>query len=110
MEPGRSITRASNRQEVIVVQTAPVTYGLAGEDKLVLMTSTFGVLSEALIETVEFGEGICISDEWHPLITDNFIIRRTHRRWMGFKADAISWIAGKSSRSGTCADQNRFES
>lgn len=33
---------------------------ITGEEKLILMTSTFEVISEAPLETVDFGEGLSI--------------------------------------------------
>ena len=61
-----------------------------GDQKLMLMTSTFDVLSEAALYTEEYGEG---NDKPHiprlRVIPDTSSLRRADQRRLGFQADPI---------------------
>jgi hypothetical protein len=61
-----------------------------GDHKLMLMTSTFDVLSEVALHTEEYGEG---NDKPQiprlRVISDTSSLRRTDQRRLGFQTDPI---------------------
>lgn len=64
---------------------------VTGDQKLILMTPNFDALSEGPVHPSEFGEGEarCLAKFMPVLIFS----RRTNKRWLGFQADPVPWIA-----------------
>lgn len=57
MEPGRRATFTHHRFVILVHQYHALTPLSIGDEKLILMTSAFDVLSEAPLHTADYGEG-----------------------------------------------------
>jgi hypothetical protein len=67
----------------------------AGDNKLIIMTPTFDVLSEKLLHTSDFGSGRSSSGMPPPLLSLTSC-RCASQRWLGFKRDTIPRLARKS--------------
>lgn len=57
MEPRRRVTCPCYRFVILIHQHQALTSLSIGDEKLILMTSAFDVLSEAHLHTADYGEG-----------------------------------------------------